>query len=267
MANITLNAVSKRYLQRKNTVTALDECSLEVREGEFFSLLGPSGTGKTTVLNLIAGFELPSSGTIAVGTTAQAGGGSNIVSGPGRDRAVVFQSPTLFPWLSAIDNVVAAMENGDSRADNRAAAVSLLADVGLHHVGARKPHELSGGMQQRVGIARALAMSPKVLLMDEPFAALDSYVRREMQELVVRIQQERKITTLFITHSVEEALSVSNRIGIMADGKLHASFDVPFAFPRDVTAADFNALRREIQNSIELAVHSERAARGAIHAA
>ncbi len=259
MANITLNGVSKRYLQRHRQVTALDECSLEVGDGEFFSLLGPSGTGKTTVLNLIAGFEAPSSGTIKVG--------ERTVTGPGRDRAVVFQSPTLFPWLSAIDNVVSAMTGDAPKAAKRAGALALLADVGLHDAGNRKPHELSGGMQQRVGIARALAMAPEVLLMDEPFAALDSYVRREMQELVVRIHREREMTTLFITHSVEEALSLSNRIGIMAGGTLHSSFDVPFAFPRDVTSPEFNALRREIEDTVERAVHSERATQGGSDAA
>jgi NitT/TauT family transport system ATP-binding protein len=255
MANVTLNGVSKRYLQRKHQVVALDDCALEVREGEFFSLLGPSGTGKTTVLNLIAGFEAPSAGTITIG-------GQNI-TGPGRDRAVVFQSPTLFPWLSAIDNVVSAMDSNESKAAQQAEAVIQLTNVGLHDVGNRKPHELSGGMQQRVGIARALTMSPEVLLMDEPFAALDSYVRREMQELVVRIHEEQKMTTLFITHSVEEALSLSNRVGIMAGGKLHTSFEVPFGFPRDVTSTEFNALRRVIQDTVEKAVHSERAGREA----
>jgi NitT/TauT family transport system ATP-binding protein len=169
----------------------------------------------------------------------------------------------LFPWLSAIDNVVSAMDSNESKAAQQAEAVIQLTNVGLHDVGNRKPHELSGGMQQRVGIARALTMSPEVLLMDEPFAALDSYVRREMQELVVRIHEEQKMTTLFITHSVEEALSLSNRVGIMAGGKLHTSFEVPFGFPRDVTSTEFNALRRVIQDTVEKAVHSERAGREA----
>ncbi len=259
MAAISLENVSKSYLQRKRRVAALDGCSLDVTDGEFFSLLGPSGTGKTTVLNLIAGFEAPSSGSITVGT--------RVVTGPGRDRSVVFQSPTLFPWLSAVDNVVAAMNGTSAKTRKREEAIEQLADVGLHDVGGRKPHELSGCMQQRVGIARALAMAPEVLLMDEPFAALDSYVRREMQELVVRIHEERKMTTLFITHSVEEALSISDRIGIMAGGKLHSSFDVPFGFPRDVTSAEFNALRREIQDTVETAVRAERETQGGVRVA
>ncbi|MCU1478931.1 MAG: transporter ATP-binding protein [Subtercola sp.] len=259
MSEIVLEAVSKQYRQRKRIVTALAGCSLRVEEGEFVSLLGPSGTGKTTVLNLVAGFEEATSGSVRVG--------GREVRGPGRDRAVVFQSPTLLPWLSALDNVIAAMPPGGSRADRKATAQAQLEDVGLHDASGRKPHEMSGGMQQRVGIARALVMEPAVLLMDEPFAALDSYVRREMQELVVRIHAERRMTTLFITHSVEEAIIVSDRIGIMAAGSSHASFDVPFDYPRDATELDFNGLRRLVQNTVEAAVRSERSTKGMDRAA
>jgi NitT/TauT family transport system ATP-binding protein len=206
-----LTGVSKSYRQRKRVVHALRDCSLTIRRGEFFSLLGPSGTGKTTVLNLLAGFEHPTSGDVVVADRK--------VTAPGPDRAVVFQSPTLFPWSSAIDNVTMGMPGSvGPRAARRDIASALLAEVGLGDAVSRKPHELSGGMQQRVGIARALAMAPEVLLMDEPFAALDAMTRDAMHDEIETLWSELGLTVLFVTHNVREAVRLSDRTVLMESG-------------------------------------------------
>ncbi|NDZ92812.1 ABC transporter ATP-binding protein [Streptomyces sp. SID6673] len=248
---VTLDRVTKEYWQKGRCTTALDECTLEIAAGEFFSLLGPSGTGKTTLLNLLAGFERPDSGTVRVGDRE--------VRTAGPDRAVVFQAPTLYPWLTAAGNVAEGLRHLHlSRRERKARALQQLSEVGLEHAAGRYPHQMSGGMAQRVGIARALAMQPDVLVMDEPFAALDAYVRREMQELAVRLQQERQVTTLFVTHSIEEALVLSDRIATMADGQVTEIFEVDSPHPRDVTSSEFNHLRRAIADRIEAGVRAER---------
>ncbi len=250
-SDVILEDVTKYYFQDGNLVYALQGCSLEIHSGELFSLLGPSGTGKTTLLGLVAGFEHPDMGVVKVGQ-------DKIVE-PGPDRAIVFQSPTLFPWLSGVDNVAEALRfTGLGRLERRKIAVEQLSEVGLADAAARRPHKMSGGMQQRVGIARALVMQPRVLIMDEPFAALDSYVRQEMQELIVKIWLRHKITTLFVTHSIEEALLISSRIGIMSGGKVTEIFEIPSKYPRDPTTNSFNNLRREIGRYIEAGVRAER---------
>jgi NitT/TauT family transport system ATP-binding protein len=246
--------VAKHYRQGERVVHALAGCDLEIAGGEFVSLLGPSGTGKTTLLNVAAGFEHPDGGQVRVGEA--------VVTKPGRDRAVVFQAPTLFPWLSALDNVAQGLRGeGLSRAQRREKAMGHLTEVGLADAAKRHPYQMSGGMQQRVGIARALAMEPDVLLMDEPFAALDSYVRQELQQLLVTLWQRRPVTTLFITHSIEEALLLSTRVGVMAGGRVDSMREVSFTHPRDATSAEFNDLRRDIRERIEAGVRSERSAR------
>lgn len=248
---VVFTGVGKHYRQDTRVVHALSEVDLRVRGGEFVSLLGPSGTGKTTLLNLAAGFERPDTGQVTVG--------GRPVTKPGPDRAVVFQAPTLFPWLSALDNVALGLRgNALSRGGRREQAMRHLDEVGLADAAKRHPYQMSGGMQQRVGIARALAMQPDVLLMDEPFAALDSYVRQELQQLLVALWQRLLITTIFITHSIEEALLLSTRVGVMADGRVAHSLDVPFDYPRDATASQFNELRRNIRERIEAGVRSER---------
>ncbi len=253
MAHVNFNNVSKHYVQGDRVVQALLNCSLNIESGEFVSLLGPSGTGKTTFIGLLAGFERPDQGRVTVN-------GVEIVK-PGPDRAVVFQAPTLFPWQNALDNVAQGLRASQlTRSERRARAAEQLGEVGLGHALDRLPHQMSGGMQQRVGIARALVMEPKVLLMDEPFAALDAYVRSEAQKLIVTLWLRRRVTTLFVTHSIEEALFLSTRIVIMAKGGITQDIAVPFEFPRDPTDAEFNNLRRTIHDRIGAGVETERKA-------
>lgn len=249
---VQFDDVSRHFIRRDSTVPALDHCSLAVPRGRLFSLVGPSGTGKTTLLNLLAGFDKPDAGTVTVD--------GKRVTAPGPDRALVFQAPTLLPWLTGVGNVErAARHRGIARRERLEVARVRLAEVGLSPaLSQRRPFEMSGGMQQRVGIARALAMDPDVLLMDEPFAALDSYVRREMQQLVVKLHQESPVTTLFVTHSIEEALMISNEIGVMHQGKVSHVFEVSFDHPRDPTSAEFNAMRRTIEAHIGVGVVEER---------
>ena len=195
-----------------NSYSAVRGLSLEIEEGEFFCLLGPTGCGKTTVLNLLAGFELPTRGTIELEGQA--------IAGPGPDRAVVFQGDdSLYDWLTARENV----EFGPRMRGRRSKERAELADyylqlVGLRGQGHKHPHELSGGMKQRTQIARVLANEPKMLLMDEPFGALDAQTRRVMQRELVKIWNATRKSVLFITHDIDEAIILGTKIGVMRAG-------------------------------------------------
>jgi NitT/TauT family transport system ATP-binding protein len=224
---LMLRSLSKTYFDpyAGAHVTAVREVSLEVQQGEFVSIVGPSGCGKTTILNMIAGFIPPSSGEILLDGRA--------VSGPGPDRGVVFQSFALFPWKTVLENVAFGPRmRGLPRAECEQTAREFLALVGLTHAEARYPAELSGGMQQRVGVARALANRPDVLLMDEPFASVDAQTRMTLQEELTRIWQERKPTILFITHDVEEAVFLASRVVVLSEGRVLAELPVPLPRPR-----------------------------------
>jgi len=210
------------YLELQNlhrdfgTVKALDGIEIQLGEGEFLSLLGPSGCGKTTALRLVAGFDRPDAGRIVVD-----GRDVTNVAPNKRDMGMVFQAYSLFPNMTAHDNVGYGLRiRGKSRADRDKEVRRLLELVGLGHAGGRYPHQLSGGMQQRVALARALAIEPRVLLLDEPLSALDAKVRVQLREEIRRIQLELGITTLYVTHDQEEALSVSDHVAVMYGGRI-----------------------------------------------
>ena len=213
---IAAKSVIKAFGHGDHAVRALDDVSLTINKGEFFTLLGPSGCGKTTLLRLIAGFEMPSDGTILLD-------GADITTLPPNKRPVntVFQSYALFPHLTVAQNVAFGLEMlGKSKSEVTARVAEMLALVKLDHLASRKITQLSGGQQQRVALARALAPQPKVLLLDEPLSALDLKLRKEMQIELKRLQTETGITFVFVTHDQEEALTMSDRIGVMSAGKL-----------------------------------------------
>ena len=213
---VEANHVVKAFGHADSAVRALDDVSVQIRKGEFFTLLGPSGCGKTTLLRLIAGFEMPSDGNIKLE-------GADITTLPPNKRPVntVFQSYALFPHLTVAQNIGFGLEMlGRPKAEVQATVARMLALVKLEAMAGRKTSQLSGGQQQRVALARALAPSPKVLLLDEPLSALDLKLRKEMQIELKRLQTETGITFIFVTHDQEEALTMSDRIGVMSAGKL-----------------------------------------------
>ncbi len=215
-AAVEARNVVKLFGAGESALRALDDVSVEIRKGEFFTLLGPSGCGKTTLLRCIAGFETPTSGDILLS-------GRDITSEPPNRRPVntVFQSYALFPHLSVAQNIGFGLEMlGKSKAEVAERAARMLALVKLEAFADRKPQQLSGGQQQRVALARALAPAPEVLLLDEPLSALDLKLRKEMQSELKRLQLETGITFVFVTHDQEEALTMSDRIGVMSAGKL-----------------------------------------------
>ncbi len=224
MSGLRLTGVGKRF----GAVTALDGLDLELGAGEFVSLLGPSGCGKTTALRVVAGFEVPDAGTVHVA-------GKDITRVPAnrRDMGMVFQAYSLFPNMTARGNVAFGLRLRRAPAgERRTRAGELLELVGLSQHADRYPHQLSGGQQQRVALARALAIRPQVLLLDEPLSALDAKVRVNLREEIRRIQTELGITTLFVTHDQEEALAVSDRVGVMNEGRLE-QLDAPARIYRE----------------------------------
>jgi len=221
---------------------------LDIGEHEFFCLLGPTGCGKTTVLNMLAGFEPPSAGSITVN--------GQPITGTGADRAVVFQSQdSLYPWLSAIENVEFGLRmKGVPKAQRRARAAEYLKLVGLTGQEHKHPNELSGGMKQRIQIARVLANNPKMLLMDEPFAALDAQTRALMQQELRRIWLKEKLCVLFITHDIDEALTLGARVGVMRAGPgsaIKGILEVQLGEERDRTQEDFVDHYRRVYGMIK----------------
>ncbi|WP_419999593.1 ABC transporter ATP-binding protein [Streptomyces boninensis] len=223
---IEIQGLSKTFTDRRgDTVTAIEDAGLSVAENEFLTLLGPSGCGKTTLLKCIAGLVPYDSGTIEVD--------GRPVHGPGPDRAMVFQNFALLPWASVVDNVAFGLRmRGVARAEREERARELITTVGLAGFEKKLPGELSGGMQQRVGIARALAVNPQVLLMDEPFGAVDEQTRRLLQEELLALWEEQRPTVVFVTHSMEEAVLLGDRVALMSARPGRVAELVPVDLPR-----------------------------------
>jgi NitT/TauT family transport system ATP-binding protein len=252
MGTITFDGVSKTYNGQRE-VRALEDVSLTVNEGEFVALLGPSGCGKSTLLNVLAGFEKVSKGKLLFdGTT---------ISRPGPDRGVVFQEAALFPWLTVWQNVIFGPQvQGMARSEYEPRARQLLELVGLSSFADALPVQLSGGMRQRVGIARVLVMNPRALLMDEPFGALDAQTRLSMQQLLLDVWQKLKTTVLFVTHDIDEAILLSDRICVMSarPGRIIKTIPIELARPRSIaslTSPEFVAYKAEIMADIRITDH------------
>jgi NitT/TauT family transport system ATP-binding protein len=241
---LVISGLGKTFRGDRGDVVALSGVDLAVGEKEFVSLVGTSGCGKSTLLSIVAGLESHDAGTLALD--------GKPIQGPGLDRGVVFQSYTLLPWLTTLGNVeFALVAAGKARKDAREIARSHLALVGLESFADRFPSELSGGMKQRVAIARALSYRPNMLLMDEPFGALDALTRHHMQELLARIWEQHRLTVLFVTHDVEEAVYMSDRVAVMSNRPGRIKRIIPIDLPRPRTydmmgSAEFTRLQRDV---------------------
>ncbi len=245
-SKIEICGVSKRYAtDDPDTPLVLDNINLAIGDNEFVTLVGRSGCGKTTLLNIIGGLVESTHGDVKVN--------GRTVSGPGQGKGMVFQQHALFPWLTALQNVGFGCRNkGVHKAERDQIAHQLIELVGLHGFEDKYPAELSGGMQQRVAIARALATDPEILLMDEPFGALDELTRLEMQDELLRVWSAHKKTVVFVTHSISEALVLSDRVILLAarPGRIRREFPIPFPRPRKRTDPQMIALYDDIWKSL-----------------
>ena len=259
-SHISIRGVDKVFQSGDQDVHALRAIDLEITRGEFVCLLGPSGCGKSTLLNAVAGFSLPTSGLITVdGTT---------ITTPGPDRGMVFQEYALFPWMTVEQNIAFGLEiKGTAKAAIQEKVDGLLAMLHLEDFRRRYPKDLSGGMRQRVAIARVLAIDSPIMLMDEPFGALDALTRRNLQDELLRLWTELKKTILFVTHSMEEALYLADRTVVMTyrPGTIKRDLRVDLPRPRDVASPGFNALKKELSQLLmeEQSRHNQDEFRGA----
>lgn len=244
---LTVDRVSKWFRTRTGNVHALDDVSLNVHEGQFVCLVGPSGCGKSTLLNIIAGLDYPDQGQVLAD--------GQPVRGPGRERMMMFQESALFPWLDVLGNVMFSLKLKPSltNAERREVAEYYLTLVGLENFRQANIHELSGGMKQRVALARALAPNPRVLLMDEPFAALDALTREQLYGDIQRIWQERKKTIVFVTHNVREAACLGDRVVLFSPhpGRIREQYDIDLARPRDINSVDLAKYSSEITRALK----------------
>lgn len=228
---LVVEGVSKIYPTVDGPYTVLDGIDLKVREGEFVCLIGHSGCGKSTLLNMISGFNTPTEGIVLLQDTP--------ITEPGPDRMMVFQNYCLLPWLSVFENVYLAVDAvfpEKIEAEKRAIVKEHLAMVGLTEAAEKRPSQISGGMKQRVAIARALSIRPKVLILDEPFGALDAITKEELQEELLQIWREHQVTVLMITHDIDEALFLADRLVMMTNGpaaQIGEILDIPFSRPRN----------------------------------
>ncbi len=240
-SEIEVKHLSKVFATGGRDVVALQNIDLTIPAGQFVCLLGPSGCGKSTLLNAMAGFSLPTRGSITAG--------GQTITGPGPERGMVFQEYALFPWMTVEQNIAFGLQiKGMDKDAIHARVTALLAKLGLSDFRSRFPKDLSGGMRQRVAIARILALDSPILLMDEPFGALDALTRRNLQDELLRIWAETGKTVIFVTHSIEEAIYLSDRIIVMTyrPGTIKRDLMVNLPRLRDPSSAEFNALKREL---------------------
>jgi sulfonate transport system ATP-binding protein len=246
-SKLAIEEVSKSFRSASGTVLALDRVSLNVAEGEFVCLVGASGCGKTTMLNIIAGLEKPDSGRVLAD--------GKPVTSPGRERLVMFQEPALFPWLNVFGNVLFGLKLKPnlSKKNRHDVAKYYLELVGLSRFERANIHELSGGMKQRVSLARALAPNPRVLLMDEPFAALDALTREQLYGDIQEIWKARRKTIVFVTHNVREAACLGDRVLLFSPhpGRIHEEFKVELPRPRDINSVDLAAYATRITKALK----------------
>lgn len=239
--HIQIGKVSKIFSSGERDIVALDDINLDIRQGEFICLLGPSGCGKSTLLNAVAGFSLPTTGDILVD--------GKPVQEPGPDRGMVFQEYALFPWMTVEKNIAFGLEIKKlPKAQINEKVSALLEMLNLQDFRDRYPKDLSGGMRQRVAIARVLALDSPIMLMDEPFGALDSLTRRNLQDELLRIWTEFRKTIIFVTHSIEESIYLADRIVVMTyrPGRIKKVVSVAMPRPRDPSSAEFNNLKKEL---------------------
>jgi NitT/TauT family transport system ATP-binding protein len=257
-SKLAIENVSKSFRGASGPVLALDRVSLNVAEAEFVCLVGASGCGKTTLLNIIAGLEKPDSGLVLAD--------GKPITGPGRERLVMFQEPALFPWLTVFGNVLFGLKLKPNltRKDRRDVASYYLELVGLSRFERANIHELSGGMKQRVSLARALAPNPRVLLMDEPFAALDALTREQLYGDIQKIWKARRKTIVFVTHNVREAACLGDRVLLFAPhpGRIHEEFSVDLPRPRDINSVDLAAYATQITKALKSLGQPEAAVAG-----
>ena len=238
---LTIRGVTKRFSVGDGELEALAPIDLSIPTGEFVCMIGASGCGKSTLLRIIAGFEEPTTGNVAMYGKA--------ITGPGSDRGMVFQDYALFPWMTVSQNVsFGPRQRQLPREEIARTADEFVRMVGLERFADRYPNQLSGGMKQRVAIARVLATNASILLMDEPFGALDALTREQLQNELLQIWKRTGVTTIFVTHSVEEAVLLADRVLVMSagPGRIDSDFRIDLPRPRDVSSPEFNALRRDI---------------------
>ncbi|WP_408596013.1 ABC transporter ATP-binding protein [Limnohabitans sp.] len=252
MSILHIHEVSKTFRSQGQDTQALLATSLSVAENDFITILGPSGCGKSTLLRMVAGLDVPTTGHIELD--------GHTVTEPGADRGMVFQSYTLFPWLTVLQNVCFGLrEKGLPVAEQEAIARQFLQQVGLQDFAQHFPKQLSGGMQQRTALARALANNPRILLMDEPFGALDHQTRELMQELLQDIWQSQRKTVLFVTHDIDEAIFMGNRVVVMSarPGRIKCDLPVELPYPRHYsvkTTVAFSELKARLTEEIRIEV-------------
>ena len=251
---IEIKGVSKVFRMQDQTIHALSEANLSIDKGEFVCLIGASGCGKSTLLRIMAGFEQPSSGDALMW--------GRPIAGPDPTRGMVFQDYALFPWLSVRDNIgFGPAARGLSSGEIKQIADKFIDLVGLAKFANAYPHQLSGGMKQRVAIARVLANDAELVLMDEPFGALDAMTRERLQDELLDIWQRTKLTVVFVTHSVEEAIVLANRVVVMTPGpgRIESDNSLGLPRPRDVSSPEFNDIRRVLGAKLH-SHHAKRAA-------